>query len=55
MPSVPVSITGMTDVPAAGDVFEVMDDERAARALAAQNLANKQRAEGNKRDGEAGK
>jgi translation initiation factor IF-2 len=37
-PSVPVSITGMTDVPAAGDVLEVAEDDRAARALAAQNL-----------------
>jgi len=38
-PSVPVSITGMSDVPAAGDVLEVVEDEKAARALAAQNLA----------------
>ncbi len=38
-PSVPVSITGMSDVPSAGDVLEVVEDDRAARALAAQNLA----------------
>ncbi len=42
-PSVPVSITGMSDVPAAGDVFEVAEDDRAAKALAAQNLANRGR------------
>jgi len=40
-PSVPVSITGMSDVPAAGDVLEVVEDEKAARALAAQNLASR--------------
>ncbi len=45
-PSVPVSITGMSDVPAAGDVFEVVEDDRTAKALAAQNLANRQRIEG---------
>jgi translation initiation factor IF-2 len=38
-PSTPVSITGMSDVPAAGDTFEVVEDDRAARALAAQNAA----------------
>ncbi len=37
-PSVPVSITGMSDVPAAGDVLEVAEDDRAARALAALHL-----------------
>lgn len=36
-PSVPVSITGMSEVPIAGDILEVVEDERAARALAAQN------------------
>jgi translation initiation factor IF-2 len=36
-PSVPVSITGMSDVPAAGEVIEVVEDDRAAKALAAQN------------------
>jgi translation initiation factor IF-2 len=38
-PSVPVSITGMSEVPAAGEVLEVVSDDRAAKALAAQNLA----------------
>ncbi|PJF47303.1 MAG: translation initiation factor IF-2 [Chloroflexi bacterium] len=45
-PSVPVSITGMSEVPIAGDIFEVVEDERAARALAAQNQAKRAR-EGN--------
>ncbi len=48
-PSVPVSITGMSDVPAAGDVFEVVEDDRTAKALAAQNLANRQRIGGSGR------
>lgn len=41
-PSVPVSVTGMSDVPAAGDIFEVVEDERAARALAAQHQAKRE-------------
>ncbi|MCS6773225.1 MAG: translation initiation factor IF-2 [Anaerolineae bacterium] len=41
-PSMPVSIIGMSDVPEAGDIFEVVEDERVARAIAAQNLANRQ-------------
>ena len=48
-PSVPVSITGMSDVPAAGDTFEVLDDDRAARALAVQNKLNREREGGAKR------
>ncbi len=36
-PSVPVSLTGMSEVPAAGDVLEVVEDDRIAKALAAQN------------------
>jgi translation initiation factor IF-2 len=48
-PSVPVSITGMSDVPAAGDVLEVVDDEKAARALAAQNLASRGGSQGAQR------
>jgi translation initiation factor IF-2 len=48
-PSVPVSITGMSDVPAAGDMFEVVEDDRAAKALAAQNLANRGRTDGSGR------
>jgi len=42
-PSVPVSITGLSEVPIAGDVFEVVEDERAARALAAQHQAKRER------------
>jgi translation initiation factor IF-2 len=40
-PSVPVSVTGLSDVPAAGDILEVAEDDRAARALAAANLLAK--------------
>jgi translation initiation factor IF-2 len=36
-PSVPVSIIGMSDVPSAGDILEVVGDDRLARAKAAQN------------------
>ncbi|MCI6639999.1 MAG: translation initiation factor IF-2 [Pygmaiobacter massiliensis] len=35
-PSTPVEITGLTDVPAAGDLFEAVEDERLARELASQ-------------------
>ncbi len=38
-PSMPVAIFGLSDVPNAGDVFEVMKDERAARARAAERAA----------------
>lgn len=33
-PSTPVEITGLTDVPAAGDLFDAVEDERLARELA---------------------
>ena len=33
-PSVPVEITGLSEVPAAGDVFNAVADERLARELA---------------------
>lgn len=33
-PSTPVEITGLTEVPAAGDLFEAVEDERLARELA---------------------
>ena len=33
-PSTPVEITGLTEVPTAGDIFEAVDDERLARELA---------------------
>ena len=35
-PSAPVEITGLTDVPAAGDLFEAVEDEKLARELADQ-------------------
>jgi translation initiation factor IF-2 len=36
-PSMPVAVVGLSDVPNAGDVFEVVKDERTARTLAAQH------------------
>ena len=39
LPSTPVAILGLSEVPVAGDVFEVMSDERAARAESAQRAA----------------
>jgi translation initiation factor IF-2 len=38
-PSTPVSITGLSEVPIAGDILEVVEDERVARALAEENQA----------------
>jgi translation initiation factor IF-2 len=38
-PSTPVSIIGMSDVPAAGDILEVVADDRLARVRAEQNQA----------------
>lgn len=38
-PSTPVSIIGMSDVPSAGDILEVVEDDRLARARAEQNQA----------------
>jgi translation initiation factor IF-2 len=35
-PSTPVEVTGLDDLPAAGDVFQVLADERMAREIAAQ-------------------
>jgi translation initiation factor IF-2 len=35
-PSMPVAITGLPEVPVAGDLFEVIDDERKAREIAEQ-------------------
>ena len=43
-PSTPVEITGLTEVPAAGDLFEAVEDEKLARELAEQR-ATKQREE----------
>ncbi len=39
-PSTPVEITGLTEVPAAGDEFEAVEDERLARELAEQRSHN---------------
>ena len=38
-PSTPVEITGLTEVPEAGDSFEAVEDERLARELADQRIA----------------
>ncbi len=38
-PSTPVSIIGMSDVPVAGDVLEVVEDDKIARVMAGQNSA----------------
>ncbi len=35
-PSTPVEVTGLEDLPAAGDIFQVLADERMAREIAAQ-------------------
>lgn len=45
-PSMPVSILGLSDVPSAGDILEVVEDDRAARALAAQRAAARTRETG---------
>jgi len=37
-PSMPVSVMGLNEVPAAGDVFHVVDSEKAARALAGERI-----------------
>jgi len=42
-PATPVEILGLTDVPQAGDILEVMADEGSARAIAAQRVEQKQR------------
>ena len=43
-PSVPVEITGMSEVPDAGDVFNAVADERMARELVEQRKAEKKNA-----------
>jgi len=40
-PAMPISILGLSDVPAAGDILEVFEDDRAAKAVAAQRQLNK--------------
>jgi translation initiation factor IF-2 len=37
-PSTPVAVMGLSDVPSAGDVFEVVDSDREARAIVAERL-----------------
>ena len=43
-PSVPVEIAGMSEVPSAGDIFNAVADERMARTLAEQRLAEQRAA-----------
>ena len=38
-PSMPVEITGLTEVPAAGDIFDAVEDEKLARELADRRAA----------------
>ena len=40
-PSIPVEIAGMSEVPAAGDIFDVVKDERMARQLAEERRQQK--------------
>jgi translation initiation factor IF-2 len=42
-PSMPVVVTGLSDVADAGDIFQVKDTERAARALAEEHLAEQRK------------
>ncbi len=44
-PSVPVEITGLSEVPSAGDTFDAVADERMARELADQRRAKEKEAE----------
>lgn len=44
-PSVPVQIMGMDEVPVAGDIFEVVENERAARAIIDERERDLERAE----------
>ncbi|MDH7490449.1 MAG: translation initiation factor IF-2 [Anaerolineae bacterium] len=43
-PSMPVMILGLSDVPRAGDLFEVVEDERTAKAIAAERAQQRQQA-----------
>jgi len=38
-PSTPVAVMGLSDVPSAGDIFEVVDSEKEARLIVAERLA----------------
>ena len=44
-PSIPVEITGMTEVPAAGDTFNAVEDERLARELVEQRRSEQKEAQ----------
>ncbi|MFQ6014323.1 MAG: translation initiation factor IF-2 [Anaerolineae bacterium] len=41
LPSMPVAVLGLSDVPVAGDTFQVLEDERAARTLVEERAAAK--------------
>jgi translation initiation factor IF-2 len=43
-PSTPVSVMGLSDVPSAGDIFEVVDSEREARVIVEQRVQAKAKA-----------
>lgn len=43
-PSTPVMILGLSEVPRAGDLFEVVEDERTAKAIAAERAQQRQQA-----------
>ncbi len=46
-PSYPVEITGLTEVPAAGDIFDAVEDERLARELADRRMTEQKEAQFN--------
>lgn len=46
-PSYPVEITGLTEVPAAGDIFDAVEDERLARELADRRMVEQKEAQFN--------
>ncbi len=46
LPSTPVQVLGLNDVPKAGDVFEVVEDERRARSLAGEQAEQERTATG---------
>ncbi len=43
-PSTPVLVTGLSDVPRAGDIFQVVENERRARAIAEERAERQRRA-----------
>ena len=47
-PSVPVSVMGMNQVPAAGDLFQVVENEKAARELAEERSLEEERRQAEK-------